>query len=101
MTSIAQLLLDKWQGNTNGLKEEYKERLKSGVWVVEFTKVDGTPTVMDCTLDPRLLPPQLNESTTPRVEQDHLLSVYSLDRQGWRSFTVANVKNFYQKFEAA
>lgn len=97
--SIAQVLFDKWQGNATGLKEEYKAKLEHGTWIVEFMKVDGTPTVMECTLDPRLLPP-LKESLTPRPEQEHLLHVYALDRVGWRSFILANVKKFYPKPEA-
>jgi hypothetical protein len=115
--SIAQTLINKWQGKTNcpevtdeqsedaalaaSLKAEYKSRLSHGTWMVEFTKVDGTPTTMECTLDPRHLPaaPLKEGTTAPRAEAPHLIHAYSLDRQGWRSFTVANVKAFYQKAE--
>ena len=99
MSSIAQILFDKWAGNTTGLKDEYKSRLSVGKWIVEFTKVDGTPAVMECTLDPKLTPP-LKEGVEPRPEKDDLIHVYSLDRQGWRSFKVANVKAFYPKPES-
>jgi hypothetical protein len=98
--NIAQMLIDKWQGKTTHLKEDYKSRLSHGVWMIEFAKVDGTLTSMECTLDPNFMPPApLKESTTPRAEPEHFISVYSLDRGGWRSFTVANVKAFYQKAE--
>lgn len=96
MTSIVQLLIDKWEGNPTGLREDYRSKLQHGVWVIEFTKMDGTPAIMECTLDPKLTPP-LKEGTSERTEQDHLLNCYSLDRQGWRSFVVANVKSFYKK----
>lgn len=98
MTTLARILLDKWNGNEQGLREDYRSRLQHGVWIVEFTKADGTFTTMECTLDPKLTPP-LKEGVTPRTEQDHLLHVYSLDRAGWRSFKVASVANFYKKPE--
>jgi hypothetical protein len=100
--TIAQQLIDKWQGNGANVAEAskayYKEHLQHGVWMVEFEKADGGFTLMECTLDPRLLPP-LKEGRDPRPEQEHLIHVYSLDRAGWRSFIVANVKNFYPKPE--
>jgi len=98
MTSIVQMLIDKWEGNETGLREDYREKLQHGTWIVEFTKTDGTPAIMECTLDPRLLPPTPPDNGKPdRAEPEHLLQCYSLDRQGWRSFTVANVKSFYKK----
>jgi len=98
MPSIAQILKNKWEGNPTGLREDYRSKLQAGVWVVEFTKADGTFTTMECTLDPKLTPP-LKEGASPRAEQDHLLHVYSLDRQGWRSFKIDSVHSFYKKPE--
>ena len=98
MTSLAQILIDKWEGNPSGLREDYRGKLQHGTWIVEFKKTDGTPAVMECTLDAKLMPAQ-KEGTTPRSEQDHLLHVFSLDRNGWRSFVVSNVTAFYKKPE--
>lgn len=98
MSTLTQILKDKWEGNTSGQREDYRSKLQSGVWVVEFNKADGTPTTMECTLDDKLTPP-LKEGVERRIEQDHLLHVYSLDRAGWRSFIVSNVTNFYKKPE--
>lgn len=77
-------------------KEMLRSNLRSGVWSIEFTKVDGTPAVMECTLDPAHLPAidpdKIN--VAPRTEKEepaHLLHVYAVDRQGWRSFVVPNV----------
>jgi len=99
--TIAQYLLDKWNGltPTSDLKERYLRELQAGgIWTVEFTKVDGTPAMMDVTLDPVFMPPTpVTEGKLPREEKAHLIHAYSTDRQGWRSFTVANVKNFYPK----
>lgn len=97
MTSFVQTLIDKWEGNAQGLREDYRSKLQHGTWIVEFTKTDGTPAVMECTLDDRLLPQAEATEGAKRTEPEHLLHAYSLDRQGWRSFVVANVKAFYRK----
>lgn len=80
-------------------KKRYLDCLGSGgIWTVKFDKVDGTHAVMDVTLDPQIMPPSLiAEGKEPRLEKPHLIHAYSTDRDGWRSFTVANVKSFYQK----
>ena len=81
-------------------KEELRSRLKVGTWMVEFVKVDGTPSVMECTLDPRLLPPgEAQDGGTKATDNPTVLRVYALDREGWRSFKVLNVTNFYPKPE--
>jgi hypothetical protein len=76
-----------------------KTNLHRGIWVVEFTKVDGTPAVMECTLDANLLPPAEPQKpvSVPRVFPEHILRVYAVDRQGWRSFRVDSVQSFKQK----
>lgn len=98
MNSITEILFDKWTNNPVERKDEYKSKLSSGVWIVEFEKVNGEVTVMECTLDPTLLPP-INENTdsVARTENETLIHVYALDRGGWRSFKVANVKSFQPK----
>lgn len=60
---------------------------------VTFTKKDGTERVMNCTLRGDMLPAvEIKEDRTPRKQNDNILSVYDLDSQGWRSFTVSRVK---------
>lgn len=76
-------------------RDEIKETLKSGVWHVAFTKVDGTSSEMQCTLDPSVIPiVEEHKGTTIKETpvNESILRVYSPDRQGWRSFKVANVK---------
>jgi hypothetical protein len=85
-------------------KEMLRNTLHVGIWTIEFTKVDGTPAVMECTLDPKHLPPidPTKISVSPRSEvAEHLLHVYSTDRNGWRSFVVPNVTKIYKKVENA
>lgn len=77
-------------------RERIRTQLLTGTSIVEFTKVDGTKSIMECTLDPALLPPADPNATSTRPEQNHLLHVYAVDRQGWRSFLVNNVTRIYK-----
>lgn len=105
MNSVTDTMVAAWEGKpAEPVKQGAYDKaalltlLQTGIWMVEFTKVDGTPTLMEATLDVSLLPLQhAPTSTTPRAEKDHLIHVYSPDRAGWRSFTVANVTRFYPK----
>lgn len=64
---------------------------------IEFTKVSGEGAGMLCTLNPEYLPPlteitQEGESVgSPRAVNESIIHVYSIDRQAWRSFRVANI----------
>lgn len=60
---------------------------------ITFTKKDGTERVMNCTLRADMLPAvEIKEDKAPRKQNDSVLSVYDLDAQGWRSFTINAVK---------
>jgi hypothetical protein len=85
-------------------KEMLRNTLRVGIWTIEFTKVDGTPAIMECTLDKKFLPPidPTKINVKPRNEEsepEHLLHVYATDRNGWRSFVVPNVTKIYKKVE--
>ncbi len=82
-------------------KEEYRSRLQHGVWMVEFMKVDGTPAVMEATLDRRYLPPgeELEDTGTKAADNPTVLRVFAVDRDGWRSFRVLNVTKLYERPE--
>jgi len=63
------------------------------VTTITFTKKDGTERVMKCTLRPDLLPVQeIVEGKEPRKQNDSVMSVYDVEANGWRSFTVRSVK---------
>lgn len=83
-------------------KAEFRSKLQRGVWTVEFTKVDGTPAVMECTLDGRYMPPgeEMQDSGTKAADNPTVLRVFAVDRDGWRSFRVLSVTKFYPKDEA-
>lgn len=120
MTSIAQILIDKEHGITHesapaktkrqpvaplteeqvNAKEAMRNALRVGVWTVEFIKMNGQPATMECTLDPRLLPTSASTTSGKSPSgSDHLLHVYAVDRQGWRSFATPNVTKFYKSEE--
>lgn len=73
-----------------------KGMLPMGAMTVSFTKADGTERVMNCTLDPTLLPvvepKPIVEGKAPRKESTTSMRVYDLDKKEWRSFTIKNVK---------
>lgn len=60
---------------------------------ITFTKKDGSERVMNCTLRSDMLPAvEIKEDKTPRKKNDNVLSVYDLEANGWRSFTISSVK---------
>ena len=66
--------------------------LKEGVLEVRFKKVDGSDRVMLCTLDPDRLPEQTEEEKARAAKKnDSVLSVWDVEKEGWRSFKVDNV----------
>ena len=68
--------------------------LKSNVVTVTFTKKDGTERVMNCTLNPEVLPPApVTEGKKERKVNESIMSVYDVDVKGWRSFTIKSLKH--------
>jgi hypothetical protein len=72
-----------------------KDMLKVGPGTVTFTKKDGTVRVMECTLDPTLLPPvPVTEGAEPKKKKavnENTMAVYDLEAKAWRSFTISTV----------
>lgn len=67
--------------------------LITSVPTITFTKKDGTERIMKCTLRPDLLPVQeIVEGKEPRKQNDSIMSVFDIDANGWRSFTIRNVR---------
>lgn len=66
--------------------------LTEGVCTVTFTKVNGETREMPCTLKADMLPVQkVVEDKPERKENVENLSVWCTDKDGWRSFKLANV----------
>lgn len=75
--------------------EKFLKSAKEGVVTVVFEKINnGGTRIMECTLDPNLLPEDTN-IVNQRPESDHL-AVWALDRDAWRSFRVSTVTDWYE-----
>lgn len=62
---------------------------------ITFTKKDGTERIMNCTLNPEVIP--LVESTQDKREKSKekdYIAVYDTDLKAWRSFIIKSVKEF-------
>lgn len=72
-----------------------KDTLKLGTVTVTFTKKDGTERIMNCTLNPDMLPPtpisEGTESKRKKATNDNIIAVYDLEAKAWRSFTLRSV----------
>ena len=61
---------------------------------VTFTKVNGDIRVMECTLNPEVLPKVVVNEDKPKREKKNpetSLAVYDVKAEGWRSFVIKNV----------
>lgn len=77
-------------------REQLVDRLHQGEVVVDFLKKDGTLRRMRATLAAAALPPQpepqIREAAPPEGQRDQdLITVWDLERSGWRSFRVSRV----------
>ena len=60
---------------------------------VTFTKKDGSERVMNCTLNPSVLPTkQVTSEGKTRKQPTNTISVYDINQNDWRSFTIKSVK---------
>ena len=75
----------------SGKKEVYTEALQDAVCTIEFTKVDGSDRVMDCTLKSVMLPE--TKGTVKSLSSD-LIRVFDVEVGGWRTITLSKVKSF-------
>lgn len=80
-------------------KQEIKKLLRQGVVEFTFTKADGSVRSMNGTTKADLLPVLDEDSTskTHSVEPDHLVRVFDVDIQDWRSFRIDSLLTFNGK----
>ena len=75
------------------------ETLKTGVCTITFKKVDGSERVMKGTLAASMLPEQKDveeiiQEAPPRKENQDVVAVYDVEKEGWRSFRIENITDF-------
>lgn len=72
------------------------DMLRHNIVSVTFTKVNGEERVMRCTLRGDLVPNTVRNNGEVVVEQKQAsnnVSVWDVEKSGWRSFRVENVKS--------
>lgn len=77
-------------------KELFLSYLNTGDALVKFTKVDGSVRCMRCTLKDIPTEFQPNSKVISK-EDDNLLKVFDLEKNGWRSFKLDSVIEFMFK----
>ncbi len=71
--------------------------LKNNLMTVKFVKLNGDERVMNCTLHESILPEKPISgypSTIKKKENKEVLSVWDIDKSGWRSFRLDSIKEF-------
>jgi hypothetical protein len=69
------------------------EGLKNNLMKVVFTKVNGDERIMNCTLHESILPEPTTVKVDKKTNQD-TVSVWDIDKGGWRSFRVDSIKEY-------
>lgn len=85
--------------NTNKLGTEegkvfVKNVLQKGVAQITFIKVDGTERLMKCTLSEKVIPKATEEKTSTKTPNPNIISVWDVEKEGWRSFRWDSIKAF-------
>jgi WYL_2, Sm-like SH3 beta-barrel fold len=81
-------------------KDELVEKLLVEEVTITFTKADGTDRTMLCTKQFSKIPQEFHPKTDKVVKLDEsgnvietdLISVWDLEKQGWRSFNFSKIK---------
>lgn len=83
--------------NKTDFRTRLKQQLHEGTTRVTFTKLDGNLRIMDCTVNPDLIPPSAWPQGKIEVSKDtanRTIRVFDIHAQGWRSFVVDNVISY-------
>jgi len=82
-----------------GNRDEILKDLRNYVIEVHFDKVNGEHRVMRCTLRSDLLPPSYNNDINEQKQEQEfhqsnpdVIAAWDVQKGGWRSFRVDNVK---------
>lgn len=70
--------------------------LQNGIINVKFTKADGTERVMRCTLAEHLVKPYEKKSEREKVVNQDIISVWDIEKEGWRSFRYDSLTEIYK-----
>jgi hypothetical protein len=71
-----------------------RQKLKTNVCEVTFTKVNGEERIMTCTLIEDKIPEEFKPKGS-RKPYVGVISAFDINAEGWRSFKSDNVKRFH------
>ena len=69
--------------------------LKDGLVEIKFTKVNGDPRTMRCTLNEEYIPDINKAKGSEKKKSAEVLPVYEIDN-GWRSFRWNSLKSWHK-----
>jgi hypothetical protein len=75
---------------------EFLEAAHDGVVTVVFRKVNGDLRTMPCTLSSDYIKGEYDASNAKK--NDKVQSVWCVDAEGWRSFRIENVEQWYKGY---
>lgn len=81
-------------------KDDYKKALSEYICLIIFEKTDGTMRSMLGTLHSSILPQKQIVEDAPkkiRKEPENVISVFDIEKSGWRSFSIDKVLQFSKK----
>lgn len=67
--------------------------LAGGPVVVTFTKKDGTERIMPCTINEQIIAAKNPSASTLYTQNGDTLTVFDLEINQWRSFSLSSVKH--------
>ena len=70
--------------------------LESGIVNVKFTKTDGTEREMKCTLLKEIVKPHEKKTDREKKINDNIISVWDIDKEGWRSFRYDSIISIHK-----
>ena len=77
------------------VREDLLKMLVEGPVSVTFTKADGTDRVMKCTKWMDLIPEENHPKTeSAGANTSDNITVFDLEKGGWRSFNITKVKEY-------
>jgi len=77
-------------------KSNIERLLKDTIIEVKFKKTDGTERLMKCTLLPQYITPHENKTGREKKINEEVISVWDVEKEGWRSFRYDSVIAIYK-----
>lgn len=75
--------------------QELRQLLHNGAVNVTFTKKDGSLREMLCTTSDKYLSFESDSTSKP---SETVLTVWDMEKEGWRAFRIDSIKSFNLKF---